>query len=110
MGLIPQVGVLKVGVLDVQTNPFAPQGGSGSWDFLLTNGTGMGEVYGECISAFPIFFSVSDAGAGLAQLFSGFLLGIVLCLSEDLLCLWKEVKWGGSCLSILGLIVPIAGF
>lgn len=34
-GSIPQVRVLKVRVLDVQINPFAPQGGAGSWEFLL---------------------------------------------------------------------------
>lgn len=71
-------------------------------------GTGTGGVYAECVSAFPICFSVHDIG--FAQLSSGFLLGVVLCLAEDLLCPWKEVNSGTSCLTILDPILPIAGF
>lgn len=64
-----------------------------------------------CVSAFPSCFNVGDVAVGLAQLFSGFLLeGVALCLAEDLLCPWKQVNSGGSCLSILDLILPKASF
>lgn len=60
MGLIPQVGVLKVGVLDVRSKPFAPHGEARSWEFapnytILCQEQGLWQ---ECVSALPTRFNV----------------------------------------------------
>ena len=60
MGLIPQVGVLKVGVLDGRSKPFAPQGGAVSWGFAPNYRT-LCQKQGfcqECVLAFPTHFNV----------------------------------------------------
>ena len=89
----------------------APWGGAGSWEFPLNCMVLPRVGFSKCVSAFPSCFNVGDVGIGFAQLFSGFLLeGVALCLAEDLLCPWKEMNSGGSCLSILDPILPKAGF
>ena len=106
--LISKVGVLKVGLVDVETKPFTPQGEAGSWGFLpncvmLCQGW---SLWWECVSALLTCFDIGvfsfSQCVGVAQLVSGSLSeGIAPCIAVDLVCLWEDMCSGATYVAIL---------
>lgn len=97
-GPIPQVRVLKVGMLDVGYKPFAPQEEVGGF-LLIIWCCVRGGLYGQCV---PTLAAHLDTGIlsfpqcrGVAQLLSGsFSEGTALCADVHSMCLWEEEGLG----------------
>lgn len=91
---IPQVEVLKVGTLDVESKPFTSQ------EEAVCHCT-RGGVYSEIVSASSTHFNVGFFSfswrVGATYLVSGFPPeGPVLCVAVDLVCPRKELSSGAS--------------
>lgn len=90
---IPQVEVLKVGVLDFGSKPFTPQGRAGSWE-LPFNCMALGQgwvLWQKCIATYPIHFDVGlfsfTQCVRVTQLVPGFVSEATApCVTVDSVC------------------------
>lgn len=100
-----EVEVLKIGMLDVGSKSFTPQGETGNCGFLL-NCMLLCQEWGlwqACVSAFPTHFHVGLSCSPNVQESSEGILSerILSCVAADSVCLWEKVYSASSEVAML---------